>query len=32
VRHFSLEQMGDATMRIYRDLLQGRAPEAAGMV
>ena len=30
VRNFSLEQTGEATMRVYRELLKGRAPDAAG--
>ena len=31
MRQFSLEQAGDATMRIYRELLEGRAPDAEGI-
>jgi glycosyltransferase involved in cell wall biosynthesis len=27
-RHFSLEQTGEATMRVYRELLERRAPGA----
>jgi glycosyltransferase involved in cell wall biosynthesis len=30
VRHFSLEQMGEATVQVYRELLEGRAPATAG--
>ena len=31
MRNFSLEQTGDATMRVYRELLEGRAPDAAAL-
>jgi hypothetical protein len=27
-RKFSLERMGDATMQVYRELLEGRTPGA----
>ena len=27
-RKFSLERMGDATMHVYRELLEGLAPDA----
>jgi glycosyltransferase involved in cell wall biosynthesis len=27
-RNFSLEQMNEATLRVYRELLEGRAPDA----
>jgi glycosyltransferase involved in cell wall biosynthesis len=30
-RHFSLEQTGEATVRVYRELLEGRVPDAAGL-
>ena len=30
-RHFSLEQTGEATVRVYRELLEGRMPDAAGL-
>jgi glycosyltransferase involved in cell wall biosynthesis len=32
VRHFSLEQMGEATVEVYRELLEGRAPAPAGLL
>jgi hypothetical protein len=31
MRNFSLGQTSEATMRVYRELLEGEAPDAAGI-